>query len=89
MLYCSSFAGTGSGATTGDSTAEATCARERRKNLARLALLAEQRSDLVSCLDSLWGQIHSGHRRFKLYRQMKMYNDPTLNPVLYRTRLAP
>jgi hypothetical protein len=28
----------------------------------------------------------SGKRRFKLYRQMKMYNDPELNPVLYRGR---
>ena len=34
----------------------------------------------------LWADVMSGKRRFKLYRQMKMYNDPALNPVLYRGR---
>jgi hypothetical protein len=55
----------------------------RHKNLARLALLEEQRSDLASCLDQLWHQVLQGKRRFKLYRQMKMYNDPELNPAIY------
>jgi hypothetical protein len=55
----------------------------RQKNLARLALLEEQRSDLASCLDELWNQVFQGKRRFKLYRQMKMYNDPELNPAIY------
>jgi hypothetical protein len=55
----------------------------RQKNLARLAVLEEQRNDLASCLDSLWSEVHSGSRRFKLYRQMKMYNDPDLNPAIY------
>ena len=55
----------------------------RRKNLGRLSLLQEQRSDLASCLDSLWSDVHSGRRRFKVYRQMKMYNDPDLNPAIY------
>ncbi|HEV2644901.1 MAG TPA: DUF4254 domain-containing protein [Acidobacteriaceae bacterium] len=54
-----------------------------RKNLARLSLLEEQRSDLTSCLDELWHQVLHGQRRFKLYRQMKMYNDPELNPMVY------
>jgi hypothetical protein len=54
-----------------------------RKNVARLALLEEQRSDLTYCLDQLWHQILDGQRRFKLYRQMKMYNDPELNPRVY------
>ncbi len=56
----------------------------RRRNQDRLAVLEEQRSDLAGCLDVLWRQIVAGERRFKLYRQMKMYNDPELNPVLYR-----
>lgn len=56
----------------------------RNRNLARLNILEEQRSDLAGCLDILWKQILGGERRFKLYRQMKMYNDPQLNPVLYR-----
>lgn len=53
------------------------------KNRARLALLREQRADLAACLDDLWKQVRSGTRRFKLYRQMKMYNDPDLNPAIY------
>jgi hypothetical protein len=54
------------------------------RNRARLELLDAQRSDLAGCLDALWQDILSGRRRFKLYRQLKMYNDPELNPVLYR-----
>src|SRR5271163_4034706 len=56
----------------------------RCRNQDRLAVLEEQRTDLANCLNELWRQIVAGERRFKLYRQMKMYNDPELNPVLYR-----
>lgn len=56
----------------------------RQKNAVRLAVLQEQRSDLAGCLDALWTEVLSGTRRFKLYRQMKMYNDPELNPIMYR-----
>jgi hypothetical protein len=55
----------------------------RRRNADRLALLKEQQSDLAGCLDVLWSEILEGTRRFKLYRQMKMYNDPELNPAVY------
>ena len=55
----------------------------RQRNADRLALLKEQRSDLAGCLDALRGQILEGTRRFKLYRQLKMYNDPELNPAVY------
>jgi len=55
----------------------------RRRNADRLALLKEQRSDLAGCLDALWSEILQGTRRFKLYRQLKMYNDPELNPAVY------
>jgi hypothetical protein len=55
----------------------------RKKNAARLVVLEEQRSDLAHCLDDLWREVLTGTRRFKLYRQMKMYNDPELNPVVY------
>ena len=55
----------------------------RQRNLGRLALLEEQRADLAACLDALWSQVLAGQRRFKLYRQMKMYNDPELNPAVY------
>jgi hypothetical protein len=54
------------------------------RNLARLAILDEQRADLAGCLDSLWRDTLIGTRRFKLYHQMKMYNDPSLNPAIYR-----
>jgi alpha-D-ribose 1-methylphosphonate 5-triphosphate synthase subunit PhnG len=47
-------------------------------------VLEEQRADLAACLDALWQEALSGTRRFKLYRQMKMYNDPDLNPAIYR-----
>ncbi len=51
------------------------------RNRRRLALLLEQRADLAGCMDALWSQVLSGERRFKLYQQLKMYNDPALNPV--------
>ncbi|HEX4066236.1 MAG TPA: DUF4254 domain-containing protein [Acidobacteriaceae bacterium] len=54
------------------------------RNRERLVLLQEQRDDLVLCLDRLWQQVLAGTRRFKIYRQLKMYNDPTLNPAIYR-----
>ncbi len=55
----------------------------RVRNRDRLLLLREQHADLLACLALLWAEIDKGRRRFKLYRQLKMYNDPTLNPVLY------
>ena len=54
------------------------------RNRARLAILTEQRNDLAHCLDVLWRETLQGERRFKLYRQLKMYNDPALNPAIYR-----
>ena len=54
-----------------------------QRNLARLEVLKEQRADLEACLDALWQDTVSGVRCFKLYRQMKMYNDPALNPAIY------
>ncbi|MFP5250016.1 MAG: DUF4254 domain-containing protein [Acidobacteriota bacterium] len=53
------------------------------RNLKRLAILEEQRADLAECLDSLWRETLEGTRRFKIYRQLKMYNDPALNPAIY------
>ena len=55
----------------------------RQRNQRRLAMLVEQRDDLAGCLDALLREVRQGARRFKLYRQLKMYNDPELNPVLY------
>jgi len=58
------------------------------RNFSRLAILKEQRADLASCLDALWRETLAGRRHFKLYRQLKMYNDPSLNPAIYRTSSA-
>jgi hypothetical protein len=54
------------------------------RNRDRLAILTEQRSDIVACLDQFWFDVLAGKRRFKIYRQLKMYNDPTLNPAIYQ-----
>lgn len=58
----------------------------RLRNADRLAALEEQRRDLTACLNSLWREVLRGNRRFKVYRQMKMYNDPELNPAIYGSR---
>jgi len=51
---------------------------------ARLSRLVEQRDDLAGCLDALIADCLAARARFKVFRQFKMYNDPTLNPSLYR-----
>lgn len=56
----------------------------RERNRQRLAILEAQRVDLMTCLDRLWQRVLRGELRFQLYRQLKMYNDPDLNPVLYQ-----
>jgi len=50
---------------------------------AKLDRLTEQRTDLAFCFDRLLGECARGETRFKIYRQFKMYNDPTLNPAIY------
>lgn len=59
------------------------------RNAGRLTVLNSQRMDLEHCLDHLWAAILLGQRRFKLYRQLKMYNDPSLNPALYNPSRYP
>ena len=49
----------------------------------KLAVLLEQKKDLSLALDQLLTDIHDGKKYMKVYKQMKMYNDPALNPVLY------
>jgi hypothetical protein len=55
----------------------------RERNAERFATLQMQRDDLARCLDRLWAQVCAGERYFRQYKQLKMYNDPELNPVLY------
>ena len=51
---------------------------------AKLARLDAQRRDLARCLDTLLARAADGRAFWRIYRQFKMYNDPTLNPYLYR-----
>jgi len=60
-----------------------------QQNRDRLSTLVQQREDLGACLAALWADVQSGRRYFKLYRQMKMYNDPKLNPEIYRAGKSP
>lgn len=50
----------------------------------KLAILLEQRKDLSKAIDALLEDISCGAIYMKVYKQMKMYNDPGLNPVLYQ-----
>ena len=50
----------------------------------KLAVLLEQQKDLSKAIDELLADIASGKKFMKVYKQMKMYNDPALNPVLYQ-----
>ncbi len=56
---------------------------QRKKCSFKLDILLEQQRDLSQSIDELLEDIEHGTRYMKVYRQMKMYNDPKLNPVLY------
>jgi hypothetical protein len=55
------------------------------KNQLKLSVLKEQEEDLTTAIDHLLEDLAMGRRISKVYRQMKMYNDPELNPVLYKS----
>ena len=50
----------------------------------KLKILVEQRKDLSESIDQLLEDLSKGEKKMRVYRQMKMYNDETLNPVLYK-----
>ncbi len=50
----------------------------------KLDVLLEQRVDLSKSIDELLTDIEAGNKYMKVYKQMKMYNDPSLNPILYK-----
>lgn len=56
----------------------------QNKNVLKAKVLEEQRQDLCLSINQLLEDIEAGKRTVKVYRQMKMYNDPELNPVLYQ-----
>ncbi|MCQ2254385.1 MAG: DUF4254 domain-containing protein [Bacteroidaceae bacterium] len=55
-----------------------------QKCQAKLNVLLEQQVDLSTAIDQLLADIEAGKKYMKVYRQMKMYNDPATNPVLYK-----
>ena len=55
-----------------------------QKCQAKLSVLLEQQVDLSTAIDQLLEDIKEGRKYMKVYRQMKMYNDPATNPVLYK-----
>ena len=54
----------------------------------KLARIRQQRADLTQCVAALFDDVAAGRRSFSVYFQFKMYNDPTLNPQLYRKASA-
>ena len=58
-------------------------AEHKAKCQAKLNVLLEQQVDLSTAIDQLLEDIEAGRKYMKVYRQMKMYNDPSTNPVLY------
>lgn len=55
-----------------------------QKCQAKLSVLLEQQKDLSLAIDQLLDDIEAGRKYMKVYRQMKMYNDPETNPILYK-----
>jgi hypothetical protein len=56
------------------------------KARARLEILRQQRHDLATSLGELLADIFAGRKQLRVYRQFKMYNDPTMNPYLYAAK---
>ena len=51
----------------------------------KLEVLLQQEIDLSTAIEQLLSDYAAGRKKMKVYKQMKMYNDPSLNPVLYRS----
>jgi hypothetical protein len=58
----------------------------RAKCQEKLNVLLEQKKDLSTAIDELLADIEAGNKYMKVYKQMKMYNDEELNPVLYQNK---
>jgi hypothetical protein len=58
--------------------------KHRNNCQAKLNVLLDQKTDLSESIDQLLEDISSGQKKMKVYKQMKMYNDESLNPVLYK-----
>jgi len=64
-------------------------AEHRARCAEKLAVLRQQHKDLSKSLEELLADIAAGRKRVKVYRQFKMYNDPTTNPCLYNSAKEP
>ena len=70
-----------------EETNRAAASQEHRdKCQTKLNILLEQRTDLSTAIDDLLTDIENGNKFMKVYKQMKMYNDDDLNPVLYQNK---
>ncbi|MDN3588898.1 DUF4254 domain-containing protein [Pedobacter aquatilis] len=65
---------------------ESATAEHRDTCQSKLNVLLSQRDDLSQSIDELLADIEAGKKFMKVYKQMKMYNDPSLNPVLYKEK---
>jgi hypothetical protein len=61
-------------------------AEHRQKCQQKLDVLLEQQVDLGTAINQLLDDIQAGRKYMKVYRQMKMYNDPATNPILYQKK---
>ncbi|SFA97432.1 Protein of unknown function [Flavobacterium swingsii] len=69
-----------------EATREEASADHRAKCQEKLNVLLEQKKDLTTAIDDLLTDIEAGDKYMKVYKQMKMYNDDELNPVLYQNK---
>ena len=67
-----------------EATRESASDEHRAKCTEKLNVLLEQKKDLSQAIDFLLEEIEKGNVKMKTYKQMKMYNDESLNPVLYQ-----
>ncbi|MBR8730662.1 hypothetical protein IX339_000092 [Porphyromonas levii] len=70
----------------GEAERPGTDEHQRMSANAKLSVLIQQNTDLITAIDTLLQDIEAGRKQIKVYKQMKMYNDPNLNPVLYNRR---
>ena len=61
-------------------------AEHKQKSADKLAVLQEQKIDLSTAIEELLSDLQAGTKKMKVYKQMKMYNDEDLNPVLYKNK---
>jgi len=69
-----------------EATRESASAEHRHQCQTKLDVLLSQQADLCTAIDQLLADLASGAKYMKVYKQMKMYNDEALNPVLYQPK---